>query len=114
MVPGYEWILRGADRADSLVVNPHKWLFTPFDLSVLYCRRMDMVRRAFALTPEYLVTSEGAAGVRNLMDTGIQPGPRFRAPEVSMIMWDLGGDGLPVIGPRAGRAHRLQHFPATF
>ena len=61
MVPGYEWILRGAARADSLVVNPHKWLFTPFDLSVLYCRRMDVLRQAFALTPEYLKTSEGAA-----------------------------------------------------
>ena len=72
MVPGWEWILAGADRADSLVVNPHKWLFTPFDLSVLYCRRMDAVRQAFALTPEYLKTSEGQAGVRNLMDTGIQ------------------------------------------
>ena len=44
MVPGYEWILDGAERADSLVVNPHKWLFTPFDLSVLYCRRMDVLR----------------------------------------------------------------------
>ena len=44
MVPGYEWILRGAEHADSLVVNPHKWLFTPFDLSVLYCRRMDVLR----------------------------------------------------------------------
>jgi glutamate/tyrosine decarboxylase-like PLP-dependent enzyme len=41
----------GADRADSLVVNPHKWLFTPFDLSAFYCRRMDVVRQAFALTP---------------------------------------------------------------
>jgi len=53
MVPGWEWILAGADRADSLVVNPHKWLFTPFDLSALYCRRMDVLRQAFALTPEY-------------------------------------------------------------
>ena len=76
MVPGHEWILRGAEHADSLVVNPHKWLFTPFDLSVLFCRRMDLVRAAFALTPEYL-TSVEAAPVRNLMDTGIQLGRRF-------------------------------------
>ena len=41
----------GRRRADSVVVNPHKWLFTPFDLSVLYCRRMDAVRAAFSLTP---------------------------------------------------------------
>jgi aromatic-L-amino-acid/L-tryptophan decarboxylase len=94
MVPGYEWILRGAGGADSLVVNPHKWLFTPFDLSVLYCRRMDVLRQAFALTPEYLKTSEGDAGVRNLMDTGIQLGRRFRALKLWMIMRHFGADGL--------------------
>ena len=94
MVPGCEWILKGADRADSLVVNPHKWLFTPFDLSVLYCRRMDTVRQAFALTPEYLKTSEGEAGVRNLMDTGIQLGRRFRALKLWMILRHFGAEGL--------------------
>jgi aromatic-L-amino-acid/L-tryptophan decarboxylase len=102
MVPGYEWILRGAARADSLVVNPHKWLFTPFDLSVLYCRRMDVLRQAFALTPEYLKTSEGAAGVKNLMDTGIQLGRRFRALKLWMIMRHFGAEGL--------RAHLAEHI----
>ena len=94
MVPGYEWILRGAEHADSLVVNPHKWLFTPFDLSVLYCRRMDVVRQAFSLTPEYLKTSEADAGVRNLMDTGIQLGRRFRALKLWMIIRHFGASGL--------------------
>jgi aromatic-L-amino-acid decarboxylase len=94
MVPGYEWILRGADRADSLVVNPHKWLFTPFDLSVLYCRRMDVLRQAFALTPEYLRTSEGEEGVKNLMDTGIQLGRRFRSLKLWMVLRHFGADGL--------------------
>ncbi len=94
MVPGYEWILRGAEHADSLVVNPHKWLFTPFDLSVLYCRRMDVVRQAFALTPEYLETSEGQAGVKNLMDTGIQLGRRFRALKLWMVLRHFGAEGL--------------------
>jgi aromatic-L-amino-acid decarboxylase len=102
MVPGYEWILRGADRADSLVTNPHKWLFTPFDLSVLYCRRMDVVRQAFALTPEYLKTNEGDAGVKNLMDTGIQLGRRFRALKLWMILRHFGADGL--------RAHLAEHM----
>ena len=102
MVPGYEWILRGADQADSLVLNPHKWLFTPFDLSVLYCRRMDVLRQAFALTPEYLKTSEGDAGVRNLMDTGIQLGRRFRALKLWMIMRHFGADGL--------RSHLAEHM----
>jgi aromatic-L-amino-acid decarboxylase len=102
MVPGYEWILRGADRADSLVVNPHKWLFTPFDLSVLYCRRMDVVRQAFSLTPDYLKTSEGDAGVRNLMDTGIQLGRRFRALKLWMTLRHFGAEGL--------RSHLAEHM----
>ena len=93
MVPGYEWILGGAEHADSLVVNPHKWLFTPFDLSVLYCRHMDVVRAAFALTPEYLKTVE-AAPVRNLMDTGVQLGRRFRALKLWMVLRHFGADGL--------------------
>jgi aromatic-L-amino-acid/L-tryptophan decarboxylase len=102
MVPGWEWILKGAERAESLVVNPHKWLFTPFDLSVLYCRRMDALRQAFALTPEYLETSEGQAGVRNLMDTGIQLGRRFRALKLWMILRHFGATGL--------RAHLAEHM----
>lgn len=100
MVPGFEWVLRGAERADSLVVNPHKWLFTPFDLSAGYCRRMDVVRRAFSLTPEYLQT--GDAGVRNLMDTGIQLGRRFRALKLWMVLRHFGAAGL--------RAHVSEHM----
>jgi aromatic-L-amino-acid decarboxylase len=93
MVPGYEWMLRGAAAADSLVVNPHKWLFTPFDLSILYCRHMDSLRAAFALTPEYLRTVESAP-VQNLMDTGIQLGRRFRALKLWMVLRHFGARGL--------------------
>ena len=78
IVPEHRWVLAGAEAADSLVVNPHKWLFTPFDLSALYCRRMDVLRRAFSLVPEYLRTTK-TAPVKNLMDTGVQLGRRFRA-----------------------------------
>jgi aromatic-L-amino-acid decarboxylase len=84
----------GWEEADSIVVNPHKWLFTPFDLSAFYCRRMDLVRQAFALTPDYLQTSEGARGVRNLMDTGIQLGRRFRALKLWMVLRDFGIEGV--------------------
>ena len=93
MVPGYEHVLAGAERADSLVVNPHKWLFTPFDLSAFYTRRMDIVRRAFSLTPEYLKTTEAGA-VRNLMDTGVQLGRRFRALKLWMILRYFGAEGI--------------------
>jgi aromatic-L-amino-acid decarboxylase len=84
----------GWEEADSVVVNPHKWLFTPFDLSAFYCRRMDLVRQAFTLTPDYLQTSEGARGVRNLMDTGIQLGRRFRALKLWMVLRDVGTSGV--------------------
>jgi aromatic-L-amino-acid/L-tryptophan decarboxylase len=93
MVPGCEHILDGAGEADSLVVNPHKWLFTPFDLSAFYTRRMDVVRAAFALTPEYLRTAE-VGDVRNLMDTGIQLGRRFRALKLWAVLRHFGADGL--------------------
>ena len=93
MLPGYESILDGVDSADSLVVNPHKWLFTPFDASVLYCRHMDVLRSAFSLVPEYLKTTD-PSGVKNLMDTGIQLGRRFRALKLWMVLRHFGADGL--------------------
>src|SRR5207237_4090939 len=101
MLPSHAHVLAGADRADSLVVNPHKWLFTPFDLSAFYCRRMDVVRAAFSLTPEYLRSSE-AAEVKNLMDTGVQLGRRFRALKLWMI--------LRSFGARAIREHLAEHM----
>ncbi len=93
MVPGSSTCSTAPRRADSLVVNPHKWLFTPFDLSVLYCRHMDVLRGAFSLVPEYLRTPD-PSGVRNLMDTGIQLGRRFRALKLWMVMRHFGADGL--------------------
>jgi len=93
VVPELRYILEGCERADSLVTNPHKWLFTPLDLSVLYCRRMDVLRRAFSLVPEYLRTAEQEM-VRNGMDYGIQLGRRFRALKLWMIIRYFGHEGL--------------------
>ncbi len=93
ILPEMRHILAGAEHADSLVTNPHKWLFTPFDLSVLYSRRMDVLRRAFSLVPEYLKTSEDES-VRNGMDYGIQLGRRFRALKLWMIIRYFGHEGL--------------------
>ena len=92
IVPETASVLQGCERADSLVVNPHKWLFTPFDLSAFYCRRMDMVRATFALTPEYLATTE--TGVTNLMDTGVQLGRRFRALKLWAVLRYFGATGI--------------------
>jgi aromatic-L-amino-acid/L-tryptophan decarboxylase len=101
MLPSHAHILAGAARADSIVVNPHKWLFTPFDLTAFYSRRMDVIRQAFALTPEYLRTSESSE-VKNLMDTGVQLGRRFRALKLWMV--------LRSFGAREIRAHLTRHI----
>ncbi len=93
VVPELRHILDGCERADSLVVNPHKWLFTPFDLSVLYCRHMDLLGRAFSLVPEYLRTPEQEK-VRSGSDYGIQLGRRFRALKLWMIIRYFGHEGL--------------------
>jgi len=94
MLPECRQYFSGWERADSIVVNPHKWLFTPFDLSAFYCRRMNVVREAFSVVPDYLKTAEGNAGVRNLMDTGIQLGRRFRALKLWMILRHFGAERL--------------------
>ena len=66
----------GWERADSIGVNPHKWLFTPMDCSVFFCRRPDDLRRAFSLVPEYLRVDED---VVSLSEYASPLGRRFRA-----------------------------------
>ena len=94
LLPEMRMHFTGWETADSIVVNPHKWLFTPFDLSAFFCRRMDVMRQAFSLVPEYLRTAEGSRGVRNLMDTGVQLGRRFRALKLWMILRHFGAEEL--------------------
>jgi len=82
----------GIGRGDSLVVNPHKWLFTPVDCSVLFVRDLANLKGAFSLVPEYLRTAE--PGVTNLMDLGVQLGRRFRALKLWMVIRAFGVEGL--------------------
>ena len=93
ILPEMRHVLDGCDRADSLVVNPHKWLFTPMDCSVLYTRRPDLLKRAFQHIPDYLVVSEGD-GVANLMDYGVALGRRFRALKLWFVIRNFGVEGL--------------------
>lgn len=83
----------GWEQADSIVVNPHKWLFTPIDCSVLFCRRPDVLRQAFSIVPEYLRSSEQAES-RSLMDYGVSLGRRFRALKLWFVMRYFGQEGL--------------------
>jgi len=91
--PEFRWAFEGCDRADSLVVNPHKWLFTPMDLSVFYTRRPDVLRRAFSLVPEYLRTDDGSRAA-NMMDFGVPLGRRFRALKLWFIFRYYGREAL--------------------
>ncbi|HKG92581.1 MAG TPA: pyridoxal-dependent decarboxylase [Gemmatimonadaceae bacterium] len=93
-VPEMRHVLDGVERADSLVVNPHKWLFTPIDCSALYTRHPEVLRRAFSLVPEYLTTRGEADEVVNYMDYGVQLGRRFRALKLWMVLRAFGVDGI--------------------
>lgn len=93
VVPELRGVLAGCERADSLVVNPHKWLFVPMDISALYARDPEAIRRAFTLVPEYLKTSE-ADSVTNLMDYGPALGRRFRALKLWMTLRYFGAEGM--------------------
>lgn len=93
LLPELRHLLDGVDGADSLVVNPHKWLFTPVDCSAFYTRRPEVLKRAFSLVPEYLVTTAPDA-VTNYMDYGVQLGHRFRALKLWFVIRAFGSDGL--------------------
>ncbi len=92
LIPEFRPMLDGVELADSLVLNPHKWMFVPMDLSVLFLKDESVVRRAFALVPEYLTTPE--AGVVNYMDYGLQLGRRFRALKLWFVLRHFGAEGI--------------------
>jgi aromatic-L-amino-acid decarboxylase len=93
ILPERRDVLAGCERADSFVTNPHKWLFTPIDLSAFYCRRPDVLRGALSLVPEYLRTNEDDR-VRNLMDYGVSLGRRFRALKLWLVLRAFGRRGI--------------------
>jgi aromatic-L-amino-acid decarboxylase len=92
-VPEFRPLFTGWEQADSIVVNPHKWLFTPIDCSVLYVRDPGQLRKAFSLTPDYLTTSEKGKA-RNLMDYGVSLGRRFRSLKLWFVLRYFGVEGI--------------------
>jgi aromatic-L-amino-acid decarboxylase len=92
VVPELRWLLEGTEAADSVVVNPHKWMFVPVDLSVLYTPHEVLLRRAFSLVPAYLETPEN--DVRNYMDYGVQLGRRFRGLKLWFVLRAYGRSGI--------------------
>jgi aromatic-L-amino-acid decarboxylase len=93
ILPEMRTLFAGWEKADSIVLNPHKWLFTQLDCSVLYCRRLEVLKRALSLVPEYLRTFE-EGDIKNFMDYGISLGRRFRALKLWMIIRSLGREGI--------------------
>jgi aromatic-L-amino-acid decarboxylase len=93
IVPEMRDVFAGVDHADSLVVNPHKWLFTPFDCSAFFTTKPDVLERAFSLVHEYLVTPERESVV-DFMNYGVQLGRRFRALKLWMVIRGFGTIGL--------------------
>ena len=93
IAPEFRWALAGVERADSVLTNPHKWLFTTMDCSAFWTKHQDVLRNAFSLVAEYLVTARDSQVV-NYMDYGVQLGRRFRALKLWMVMRAFGTDGL--------------------
>ncbi len=107
VAPELRHILDGTSRAHSMVINPHKWLFTPIDLSAFYTRRPDILRRAFSLVPEYLRTAEDTGAV-NYMDYGVPLGRRFRALKLWFVMRYFGHERIAdLIRAHIAWAHEL-------
>lgn len=90
--PEMRWAFEGVDRADSLVVNAHKWLFTPMDCSLLWTSRPGDFRDAFSLVPEFLRTTD--EGVLNLSEYGPALGRRFRSLKLWAVLRCYGREGL--------------------
>ena len=97
-LPEARWVTNGFEHADSIVVNPHKWLFVPLDFSALYVREPALMRAVFSNTAEYLRGDATVAGSRaevvNYMDYGIQLGRRFRALKAWMVLRAFGQEGM--------------------
>ena len=93
--PDMQWVLSGCERADTLIVNPYKWLFVPLDGSVFYTRRPEVVKAAFSLVPDYLSNAESRSDeVPNLMDYSVALSRRFRALKLWMVVRYFGQQGL--------------------
>jgi aromatic-L-amino-acid/L-tryptophan decarboxylase len=103
LLPGRRGPFEGWERADSIVVNPHKWLFAPLDASLLLTRRIDVLRDAFSLTPEYLRTLDRSTPVRDVNEYTPVLGRRFRALKLWLMLRWFGLEGL-----RRRIAHHLE------
>jgi aromatic-L-amino-acid decarboxylase len=93
ILPEYRWMWEGVEGADSLVLNPHKWLGAAFDCSLYYVRDAEHLVRVMSTNPSYLQSAVDAQ-VKNLRDWGIPLGRRFRALKLWCLIREQGVSGL--------------------
>jgi aromatic-L-amino-acid decarboxylase len=96
IVPEYRHFIEGCERAHSMVINPHKWLFTPIDISVFYTRHPEVLRDALSLVPEYLRSNQNERAL-NYMDYGVPLGRRFRALKLWFVMRYFGHERITAL-----------------
>ncbi len=104
LLPECRWICKGLRKADSLVFNPHKWMFTNFDCSAYYVKNVETLLRTFEVLPEYLKTSTRGQ-VNDYRDWGVPLGRRFRALKLWFVIRSFGMDGI--------RARLRKHIELT-
>jgi aromatic-L-amino-acid decarboxylase len=92
--PELRWAFEGVERADSVVVNAHKWLATPMDCSCLWTRRPEAFRAVFSMLPPYIQTPEGATSLNHY---GPALGRRFRALKLWAVLRAYGREGLQAL-----------------
>ena len=93
VLPECRWMWSGVEGADSLVVNPHKWLGAAFDCTLYYVRDPEHLVRVMSTNPSFLQTSADGR-VKNLRDWGIPLGRRFRALKLWFLIREQGVSGL--------------------
>jgi len=111
VLPEFHWMIKGIDKADSFVFNPHKWLFTNFDCSMYYAKDKNALIRTFEILPEYLKTSTGKT-VNDYCDWGIQLGRRFRALKLWFVIRSFGVKGIQDKTQRSFNFY--QQFPRIY
>lgn len=93
LLPEYQWMAAGIEKADSFVFNPHKWMFTNFDCSVYFVKNADLLIKAFEVLPEYLKT-KSRGSVNDYRDWGVPLGRRFRALKLWFVLRSFGLNGI--------------------
>ncbi|MBN1416581.1 MAG: aminotransferase class I/II-fold pyridoxal phosphate-dependent enzyme [Bacteroidales bacterium] len=93
ILPEYRWMIKGIEKVDSFVFNPHKWLFTNFDCSAYFVRDSDALIKTFQVVPEYL-RSQVHTHANDYSNWGIQLGRRFRALKLWFVIRMFGVKGL--------------------